>query len=108
YSIYFLTVVFAVAIFYVFNSLGDQPAFSVLGESTRRLAQGAIMAMSWVSIIMTAVVALLVLHANRVIIKKRSRELGTYLLLGMEQGRLALLLLAEIVVVGAGALLVGL
>jgi putative ABC transport system permease protein len=38
------------------------------------------------TVVMTGVVALLVLYANRVIIKKRSRELGTYLLLGMEQG----------------------
>lgn len=108
YAIYFLTLVFAVAIFYVFNSLVDQPAFLSLRESTRRMAQGALEAMDWLSVIMTGVVALLVLYANRVIIKKRNRELGTYLLLGMEQGHLAFLLMAEITVIGMAALLVGL
>ncbi len=108
YGIYFLTLVFAVAIFYVSNSLGDQPGYLALSVSTRRLAQGAVREMGWLSTIMTVVVALLVLYANRVIIKKRSRELALYLLLGMEQGRLALLLLAEITVIGLAALAVGL
>lgn len=108
YSIYFMTLVFAVAIFYVFNSVVDQPAFLSLRSSTRRMAGGAIEAMEWLSVIMTGVVALLVLYANRVIVRKRSRELGTYLLLGMEQGRLALLLMAEVTVIGMAALLVGL
>jgi putative ABC transport system permease protein len=107
YGIYFLTLVFAVAIFYAFNSLVDQPAFLALSGSTRRMAQGMLEAMQWLTIIMTGVVALLVLYANRVIIKKRSRELGTYLLLGMEQGRLSFLLLVEITVIGMAALLVG-
>jgi putative ABC transport system permease protein len=72
------------------------------------MAQGMVELMHWLTIIMTGVVALLVLYANRVIIKKRNRELGTYLLLGMEQGRLAFLLLAEIIVIGMAALVVGL
>lgn len=108
YSIYFLTLVLAVAIFYVFNSISDQPAYLQMRESTRRMAQGSVEAISWLTIIMTGVVALLVLYANRAIIKKRSRELGTYLLLGMEQGRLAFLLLAETTLIGLAALLVGL
>ncbi len=108
YGIYFLTLVFAVAIFYVFNSLADQPALLTLRESTRRLAEGAVTALQWLTLIMTGVIALLVLYANRVIITKRNRELGTYLLLGMEQGRLSLLLLAEIVAIGTVALAVGL
>lgn len=107
YGLYFLTLVFAVAIFYVFNSLGDQPAFTALRESTRRLAGGAVEMLEGLTLVMTGVVALLVLYANRVIIKKRSRELGTYLLLGMEQGHLSLLLLAEITVIGMAALVVG-
>lgn len=108
YSIYFMTLVFAVAIFYVFNSMADQPAMLAMRESTRRLAEGTVEALSWLIVIMTGVVALLVLYANRVIVKKRSRELGTYLLLGMEQGRLAVLLLSEIATIGMAALLVGL
>lgn len=108
YGIYFLTLLFAVAIFYVFNSLTDQPAFATLRTSTRRMAEGAVTTLEWLTIIMTGVVTLLVLYANRAIIRKRSRELGTYMLLGMEQGRLALLLLAEVVMIGMAALLMGL
>lgn len=107
YGIYFLTLVFAVAIFYVFNSLTDQPAFLELRISTRRMAEGAVKTLEWLTVIMTGVVALLVLYANRVIIRKRSRELGTYLLLGMEQGHLACLLLAEVTLIGMAALLTG-
>jgi len=108
YGLYFLTLVFAVAIFYVFNSLADQPGLLTLQESTRRMAEGAATALEWLTLIMTGIVALLVLYANRVIITKRNRELGTYLLLGMEQGRLSFLLLAEIIVIGTAAMAVGL
>ena len=108
YAIYFMTLVLAVAIFYVFNSVSDQPAFLSLSANQRRMARGAVEVMGWVSTIMTGVVALLVLYANRVIVRKRSRELGTYLLLGMEQGRLAFLLLAEVAAIGTAALGVGL
>ncbi|WP_374712902.1 FtsX-like permease family protein [Symbiobacterium terraclitae] len=108
YGIYFMTLVFAVAIFYVFNSVSDQPAFLSLAESQRRMARGAVETMEWLTTIMTGVVAWLVFYANRVIVRKRSRELGTYMLLGMEQGRLALLLLAEVAAIGAVALGVGL
>jgi len=107
YGIYFMTLVFAVAIFYVFNSVPDQPAFLSLSESQRRLARGAVGAMEWVSAIMTGVVALLVFYANRVIVRKRSRELGTYLLLGMEQGHLAVMMLVEVAAIGLSALGVG-
>lgn len=108
YGIYFMTLVFAVAIFYVFNSIGEQPAYLSLAESKRRMGQATVQMLEWVTTIMTGVVALLVLYANRVIVKKRNRELGTYLLLGMEQGRLSLLLLAEIAVISLAALGVGL
>lgn len=108
YAIYFVTLVFAVAMFYVFNSLADQPAFQALRGNPRRLAAGLLVALQWLSVIMTGVVALLVFYANRVIVRKRSRELGLYLLLGMEQGRLARLMLAEVTVIGLAALLAGL
>lgn len=108
YAIYFMTLVFAVAIFYIFNSVPDQPAFLSLSESQRRMARAGVEVMEWVSTVMTGVVALLVFYANRVIVRKRSRELGTYLLLGMDQGRLALLLLAETTAIGAAALGAGL
>jgi len=107
YGIYFMTLVFAVAIFYVSNSVTEQPAFLSLSESQRRMARSAVEGMEWVSTIMTGVVALLVLYANRVIVRKRSRELGTYLLLGMDQGHLAALLLAETSAIGLAALGVG-
>ena len=37
YSIYFVTLVFAVAVFYVFNSLADQPVISEMANSQGRM-----------------------------------------------------------------------
>lgn len=108
YGIYFLTLVFSVSIFYVFNTLDDQPAFLALHESSRRLAQSAVQIMEWLTVVMTGVVVLLIYFANRVIIRKRNQEFGIYLLLGMEQGHLALLLVYETILIGIAALLIGL
>lgn len=108
YAVYFVTLVFAVAVFYVFNSVGDQPALASFVESQRLRFRFMREVLSMVSVFVSFVIAILVLYANSFLIRRRRRELGTYLLLGMPQNRLAGLLLLESLLIGAVALGVGL
>ena len=105
YAVYFLTLTFAVALFYVFNSLPDS---SGLSSSSAVLRDNLRLVMTNLSLIVAIVTAFLILYANNFLIKKRNREIGAYLVMGMEQRRLSLLLLAETLLLGLLALIAGL
>lgn len=109
YAIYFLTLIFAVAVFYSFNSIGEQQVlFDLESEASARqfsLTQGVLNLFSW---LITFVLAFLVIYANRFLIRRRKREFGTYLVLGMTPRSVSLIVLLETALVGVVALLVGL
>jgi putative ABC transport system permease protein len=109
YAVYFVTLLFGVAVFYAFNSIDSQ---AVLFDIEKN-AVGSILEMTsyfigMFSVAVAVVLAFLVTYANRFIIKRRKREFGTYLLLGMSASRVACVLSIEMLVVGAVSLLVGL
>lgn len=109
YAVYFVTLLFGVAVFYAFNSIDSQ---AVLFDIEKN-AVGSILEMTnyfigLFSVAVAVVLAFLVTYANRFIIKRRKREFGTYLLLGMSASRVACVLSIEMLVVGAVSLVVGL
>lgn len=107
YAIYFFTVALSALIFYTFNSLKDQP---VIVEFCRQAGMDtnilAIMLAS-TSVFVAFIVAALVLYSNNFIIRRRKRELGTYLLLGMQQSMVARMIFIETLAVGVAACLLG-
>ena len=93
YAVYFVTLLFGVAVFYAFNSIYSQ---AVLFDIEKN-AVGSILEMTnyfigLFSVAVAVVLAFLVTYANRFIIKRRKREFGTYLLLGMSASRVACVL----------------
>ena len=109
YAVYFVTLLFGVAVFYAFNSIDSQ---AVLFDIEKN-AVGSILEMTnyfigLFSVAVAVVLAFLVTYANRFIIKRRKREFGTYLLLGMSASRVACVLSIEMLVVGAVSLVAGL
>ena len=109
YAVYFVTLLFGVAVYYAFNSIDSQ---AVLFDIEKN-AVGSILEMTnyfigMFSVAVAVVLAFLVTYANRFIIKRRKREFGTYLLLGMSASRVACVLSIEMLVVGAVSLVVGL
>lgn len=109
YAVYFVTLLFGVAVFYAFNSIDSQ---AVLFDIEKN-AVGSILEMTnyfigMFSVAVAVVLAFLVTYANRFIIKRRKREFGTYLLLGMSASRVACVLSIEMLVVGAVSLVAGL
>ena len=107
YSIYFLTLLFGVCVFYVFNSLQGQPVIQILRLSQGAIVEGILIYMGLFSVFVAVVLAGLILYANHFMLRRRKQELATYLLLGLPQSRLSLLLFLETLAVGLLALCAG-
>ena len=109
YGVYFLTVAFGVCLFYVFNALETQSVIRYLAQNPRSSTVEAIQRLIGIlSVFVWVVLAFLILYASGFLVRRRARELGTYLMLGRERRQVALLLLAETAVTALAALAVGL
>ena len=60
------------------------------------------------SVVVALVLGFLVVYANSYLMKRRKKEFGTYLLLGMRPGQVSAIVLMETLIVGLFALVVGL
>lgn len=109
YSVYFVTLLVGVALFYAFNSVESQKVLFDLERSEWFVEiQGM---MNLVSGLIACVLGFLVVYANQFLIRRRKKEFGVYLTLGMAPGSVSRIVLYETVLVGlaslAGGLLLG-
>ena len=107
YSVYFLTLTFGVCIFYVFNSMDAQYVMESL-KGGNNIARAIIQLIDVISVFVSVVLAFLILYANSFMVRRRKKELGTYLLLGMGTGAISGLLFLETLLIGLLSLGVGL
>ncbi|MDQ0359741.1 ABC transporter permease [Breznakia pachnodae] len=103
YLIYFITMIISVALIYAFNGLVFSKEISELGELMSFLPYVIIAA----SILIIFIIGWLVSYTMNFILHKRSKELGTYILLGIEQKQVAKMFFIENLVIGSIALLFG-
>lgn len=108
YFIYFLTLTFGVCLFYTFNSLGTQQVMEYLGQSQSNMVEAIMVYMKVLSVFVAVVLAGLILYANTFLLRRRKKELGTYLLLGMPLSSVSLILVLETLLIGLLALISGL
>ena len=108
YAVYFFTIVIGVAIFYIFNSLESQTVMMNVSKDTREIIKMMITIMSGLSVFVSFVLAFLIIYANRFLMKRRNREFGIYLTLGMGKRKVSAILVLETLVVGIGSLAAGL
>lgn len=108
FAIYFLTLMIGVAVYYAFNSIKDQQGVLTLNEQQTSMIEVTGMLIDWVSIFILIILAFLVIYASRFLIKRRNKEFGMYLLLGMPRTTLLGLTASETLLVGALSLVVGL
>jgi len=80
YLIYFLTLTLSVSLFYAFNSISDQPAFSNMGMTGTLLYRQLGIMLSTLSTMIAVVLAFLILYANQFLLKRRKKELGVYMI----------------------------
>ena len=108
YAIYFFTLILGVAIFYVFNAIDSQTAMLSLNASTKQIIKTMIWILSGVSVFVSIILAFLIIYASRFLIKRRNKEFGTYLTLGMSKRKVSIILFFETLIIGLLSLIVGL
>lgn len=103
YKFYFGVLVFAVAIYYNFLAINFNPYLSVLNEQYM-YAQTASMLCS---IILFFTVVFFMWHANNFFYQLRYKEIGTYMLMGIESSKIGGVFALESIILGFISLLVG-
>lgn len=108
YAIYFFTLILGVAIFYVFNSIESQTAMMTVSKSTSEILELMTPILSGVSVFVSFILAFLIIYASRFLMKRRKKEFGVYMTLGMSKRKISLILFFETLFIGIISLTVGL
>ena len=108
YAIYFFTLILGVAIFYVFNAIDDQSIMMKVTENTRDIITLMTNMLSGVSVFVSFILGFLIIYASRFLMKRRNKEFGIYLTLGMSKRKISLILFLETLFIGIVSLVVGL
>ncbi len=103
YLVYFVTVVMAAALLYAFNAITFSREIETLSEGLSTLP----VLIALATAVVVCVFGWLVAYATKFMLLRRGRELGTYLLIGLENRQVARLFLRENLAVGGCALLLG-
>ena len=104
YLVYFATIVMAAALLYAFNGLIFSEEIRILSKNLAQLPMMIIMS----SAVVVCIFGWLVSYASGFMLSRRSRELGTYILIGLEQKQVARLFFLENLAVGGCAMVLGL
>ena len=107
YSIYFFTLILGVAIFYMFNAVGTQGIMKTAMNSSNKAVENFVKVIGMVSVAVAIILGLLIIYANNFLIKRRKKEFGIYMLLGMSPSKVSKILLYETCIVGAFSLVIG-
>ncbi|MCM3378601.1 ABC transporter permease [Shouchella rhizosphaerae] len=102
YGLYIFSLTFSAALYFAFVTLQYDPALDEAAASVKGAA-----AIQSASVLLIAIIAIFLLYANRLFLKRRSKEIGLFQLVGMRKGRIFWVLSGENVLVYFGALAVG-
>lgn len=103
YYLYFFVLIFSSALYFIFASLQYDASIAQLtnmGTDFSILFRVA-------GILLLFIVLMFTVYANRIFLKRRSKEIGLYQLIGLAKKGVARLLIIENLMLGAGALLAG-
>ncbi|QHW34051.1 FtsX-like permease family protein [Paenibacillus rhizovicinus] len=103
YTIYGISMVIGIMIFFSFSSVMYNPDILDALENAQNFQTGFLIGSS----VIVLFVVLFILYANSFFIRQRKKELGMYMLYGMKERHLLLMLLYETLALGAAALLAG-
>ncbi|KWX77097.1 FtsX-like permease family protein [Paenibacillus jilunlii] len=102
YYLYVFALIFGVALYFSFVTLQYDPSMDKI-EGT--IKGGAAIGAS--SVLLVAIVAIFLLYANTIFIKRRSREIGLFQLIGLTKGKIFKLLSAENLILYFGSMVIG-
>ncbi|WP_163970341.1 ABC transporter permease [Oceanobacillus halotolerans] len=102
YYLYIFALIFSVALYFAFVTLQFDPAMDEAKGSIKGAA-----AIRTASVVLIAIVAVFLLYANTIFIKRRSKEIGLLQLIGMRKKRIFRILSAENMVLYFSATIIG-
>ncbi|EKN66776.1 ABC transporter permease [Neobacillus bataviensis LMG 21833] len=102
YYLYVFALIFSVALYFAFVTLQYDPAMNETKDSMKGAA-----AIKAASVLLVAIVSVFLLYANNIFIKRRSREIGLFQLIGMTKSRIFNILTAENFILYFGSLVIG-
>lgn len=108
YAIYFFTLILGISIFYVFNAIDSQTVMLDVTSSTKEIIKLMTNMLSGVSVFVSFILGFLIIYASRFLIKRRNKEFGIYLTLGMSKRKISMILFFETLFIGIISLGVGL
>lgn len=103
YCIYFITVIISVALMFSFNSIATSNDISELSSYMASFSK----AISGISILIVLVMAWLINYCMRFMLEKRSKEFGTYQILGIEKKSISNIFTLENIMIGGIAFIIG-
>lgn len=103
YVIFVITMVLAVMLMYAFNACAFSPQIQALGRNMDSFSTVIV----GVSVFMVLVLTWLVSYISQFIIRRRSREFGTYMLMGMTRAQVSRMFLIEQFCIGLLAFVIG-
>jgi len=102
YYLYVFALIFSVALYFAFVTLQYDPAMDETKDSIKGAA-----AIKAASVLLVAIVSIFLLYANNIFIKRRSKEIGLFQLIGMTKSRIFNILTAENFILYFGSLVIG-
>lgn len=108
YTVYFFTLILGVAIFYVFNAIDSQSVMLDVRENMMDIIKLMNDMLSGVSVFVSCILGFLIIYASRFLIKRRNKEFGIYLTLGMSKRKISAILFFETLLIGIVSLVAGL
>lgn len=108
YTVYFFTLILGVAIFYVFNAIDSQSVMLDVRENMKDIIKLMNDMLSGVSVFVSCILGFLIIYASRFLIKRRNKEFGIYLTLGMSKRKISVILFFETLLIGIVSLVAGL
>ena len=108
YTVYFFTLNLGVAIFYVFNAIDSQSVMLDVRANVMDIIKLMNDILSGVSVFVSCILGFLIIYASRFLIKRRNKEFGIYLTLGMSKRKISVILFFETLLIGIVSLVAGL
>jgi bacitracin transport system permease protein len=102
YYLYVFALIFSVALYFAFVTLQFDPAVADKKSSIKGAAS-----LKAASVLLIAIVSIFLMYANNIFIKRRSKEIGLFQLVGMTKSKIFLILTAENFMLYYSSLIIG-
>ena len=79
-----------------------------MSSSKQEFVQSIVTIMNYLSVFVSVILCFLIVYSNNFIIKRRKKEIGLYLTLGMSKRKVSTMLVVETMIIGLFSLVVGL